>query len=47
MPNLRDKTIDIENNLEEFPNILQQKKKTFKIGDDTVLQPGHDHLSFK
>ena len=42
MPNLNDKLVDIETDLEEFPNILQQRKRAFKHKDDTIIQPDHD-----
>ena len=31
--NLKDRLIDIETNLEDFPNISQQIKRVFKVGD--------------
>ena len=41
-PNLKNKPMDIEIDLEDFPDISQQKKMSLKVKDDTVIQPGHD-----
>ena len=43
MPNLEDKLVDIETDLKKFSNILQQKNKVLKIGDDTVFPSDYDN----
>ena len=42
--NLGDKLVDIKTNLEEFSNILQQRKRILKVGNNTVFQPSHNNL---
>ena len=44
MLNSEDIPVDIEINLEKFSNISQQRKKTLKIGDNTILQLNHNNL---
>ena len=44
MHNPNDEPMDIKTNLEDFPNISQQRKKVLKVEDDTVFQPGYDNL---
>ena len=42
-PNLEDEPVDIETDLEDYLNILQQRKKVFKVKNDTVFQLSHDN----
>lgn len=45
--NLENRPTDIKTNLEDFPNISQQRKKALKVEDNTVFQPGHDNPSIR
>ena len=36
-PNLENELMDIETDLEDFPNISQQRKRALNVKDDTVF----------
>ena len=35
--------MDIETDLEDFPNILQQRKRALKVKNDIIFQSSHDN----
>lgn len=39
--------MNIETDLEKFPNILQQRKKASKLGDNIIFQSSYDNLLIK